>query len=109
MRLFVPIEIIDIIALAFLIIGTVILFLSTIKLNKDLVFGLSSSETHSITDKWYLFDKPASILFRIFIHPFLILSFQSSLFKYSGIHRCMDHSPFYNDQGRAVPQFSVWR
>jgi protein-S-isoprenylcysteine O-methyltransferase Ste14 len=48
MGLFVPGEIIDIIALALLVIGTIILFLSTIKLNKDLVFGLSSSETHQL-------------------------------------------------------------
>jgi len=36
-RAFAPIEFIDIIALAFLIIGTVLLFLSTIRLNNDLV------------------------------------------------------------------------
>jgi len=46
--LFVPPGFIDLIALSLLIIGTVILFLSTIKLNKDLVFGLSSSETHAL-------------------------------------------------------------
>jgi len=37
MRLFVPSNFIDIIAFGLFIIGAVILFLSTIKLNKDLV------------------------------------------------------------------------
>lgn len=39
---------IDTIALIFLITGTVILFLSTFKLNRDLIFGLSSSEKHNL-------------------------------------------------------------
>ncbi len=39
---------VDIIALAILLTGTVILFLSTIKLNNDLVFGLSSSDNHKL-------------------------------------------------------------
>lgn len=47
-KIFVPTVFIDIIALAFLIIGTVILFLSTIKLKNDLVFGLSSSDNHRL-------------------------------------------------------------
>ena len=42
---------IDIIALAFLITGTIILFLSTFKLKSDLVFGLSSSDKHKLQTK----------------------------------------------------------
>jgi protein-S-isoprenylcysteine O-methyltransferase Ste14 len=49
--IFEPVEFIDILALIFLIIGTVILFLSTLRLNKDLVFGLSSSEEHKLQTK----------------------------------------------------------
>ena len=47
-RIFVPVKFIEIIALAFLIVGTIILFLSTFRLNNDLVFGLSSSENHKL-------------------------------------------------------------
>lgn len=76
MRLFVPIEIIDIIALTLLFIGTVILFLSTLKLNKDLVFGLSSSETHKLQTKG---------IYSISRHPFylgfLLVLFSSCLFN----------------------------
>ena len=77
--LFVPpeiIEIIEIIALTFLIIGAVILFLSTIKLNKDLVFGLSSSETHSLQTNG---------IYSISRHPFylgfIFILFSSCLFN----------------------------
>jgi protein-S-isoprenylcysteine O-methyltransferase Ste14 len=76
MRLFVLNEFIDIIALALLIIGTVILFLSTIKLNKDLVFGLSSSETHQLQTNG---------IYSISRHPFylgfLFILFSSCLFN----------------------------
>jgi len=76
MRLFVPTEFIDIIALALLIIGTVILFLSTIKLNEDLVFGLSSSETHHLQTNG---------IYTISRHPFylgfLFILFSSCLFN----------------------------
>lgn len=73
---FVPHEIIELIALAFLIIGTLILFLSTIKLNRDLVFGLSSSETHSLqTDGIY------SISRHPFYLGFIFILFSSCLFK----------------------------
>ena len=76
MRLFVPIKFIDIIALTFLIIGTVILFLSTIKLNEDLVFGLSSSETHQLKTNG---------IYSISRHPFYIgfifILFSSCLFN----------------------------
>ena len=76
MRLFVPNKYIDIIALAFLIIGTVILFLSTIKLNKDLVFGLSSSETHQLQTNG---------IYSISRHPFylgfILILFSSCLFN----------------------------
>lgn len=50
-RIFVPVLYTDIIALVFLITGTVILFIATFKLNKDLVFGLSSSEDHKLQTK----------------------------------------------------------
>jgi protein-S-isoprenylcysteine O-methyltransferase Ste14 len=75
-RLFVHIEFIDIIALVFLMIGTVILFLSTIKLNKDLVFGLSSSESHRLQTKG---------IYSISRHPFylgfIFILFSSCLFN----------------------------
>jgi protein-S-isoprenylcysteine O-methyltransferase Ste14 len=38
----------DVIALPFLIMGTALLFLSTFKLNADLIYGLSSSENHKL-------------------------------------------------------------
>jgi protein-S-isoprenylcysteine O-methyltransferase Ste14 len=47
-RIFAPAGIIDLIALVFLITGTVLLFFTTFKLNKDLVFGLSSSGDHTL-------------------------------------------------------------
>ena len=66
----------DIIALAFLITGTVILFLSTVKLNKDLVFGLSSSENHRLQTKG---------IYSISRHPFylgfILILFSSCLFN----------------------------
>jgi protein-S-isoprenylcysteine O-methyltransferase Ste14 len=75
-RIFAHIEFIDIIALAFLIIGTVILFLSMIRLNNDLVFGLSSSEGHKLQTKG---------VFSISRHPFylgfIFILFSSCLFN----------------------------
>jgi protein-S-isoprenylcysteine O-methyltransferase Ste14 len=75
-RIFVPNEFIDIIALAFLILGTVILFLSTIKLNTDLVFGLSSSETHTLQ---------TTGIYSLSRHPFylgfIFILFSSCLFN----------------------------
>ncbi|MFZ4561998.1 MAG: methyltransferase family protein [Bacteroidales bacterium] len=62
-RIFIPVELIDIIALAFLITGTVILFLSTFRLNTDLVFGLSSSENHKLQTKG---------IYSISRHPFYL-------------------------------------
>ena len=50
-RIFVPYGIIEIIALVFLIIGAVILLLSAVALNKDLIFGLSSSGEHKLQTK----------------------------------------------------------
>ena len=47
-RIFVSVGFIDITALAFLLLGTIILFLSTFKLKSDLVFGLSSSDKHKL-------------------------------------------------------------
>jgi len=75
-RLFISNKFIDIIALIFLIIGTFILFLSTIKLNKDLVFGLSSSETHQLqTNGVY------SISRHPFYLGFIFILFSSCLFN----------------------------
>ncbi|MGB3007399.1 MAG: isoprenylcysteine carboxylmethyltransferase family protein, partial [Chitinophagaceae bacterium] len=75
-RIFVPAAYVDIIALAFLIIGTVILFLSTFKLNKDLVFGLSSSESHKLQTRG---------IYSISRHPFylgfIFILFSSCLFN----------------------------
>ena len=74
--LFIPSEFIYVMALSFLIIGSVILFLSTIKLNKDLVFGLSSSETHSLQTNG---------IYSISRHPFylgfIFILFSSCLFN----------------------------
>jgi protein-S-isoprenylcysteine O-methyltransferase Ste14 len=75
-RIFAPAELIDIFALAFLIIGAVLLFLSTIRLNNDLVFGLSSSEDHKLQTRG---------VFSISRHPFylgfLFVLFSSCLFN----------------------------
>jgi protein-S-isoprenylcysteine O-methyltransferase Ste14 len=75
-RIFPHVEFIDIIALAFLIIGTVLLFLSTIRLNNDLVFGLSSSEDHKLQ---------TGGVFSISRHPFylgfIFILFSSCLFN----------------------------
>jgi protein-S-isoprenylcysteine O-methyltransferase Ste14 len=75
-RIFAPSEFIDIIALVFLIIGTLLLFLSTIKLNNDLVFGLSSSEDHKLQTKG---------VFSLSRHPFylgfIFILFSSCLFN----------------------------
>lgn len=48
LRIFFTSLFVDIVAVALLIIGTVILFLSTFKLKSDLVFGLSSSSKHKL-------------------------------------------------------------
>jgi protein-S-isoprenylcysteine O-methyltransferase Ste14 len=67
-RIFDPNEFVDLIALALLIIGTVILFLSTITLKNDLVFGLSSSESHKLQTKGiYSFSRHPFYLGFIFI------------------------------------------
>ena len=74
-RIFAPVEFIDIIALIFLFVGTVLLYLTTIKLNNDLVFGLSSSEDHKLQTKG---------VFSISRHPFylgfIFILFSSCLF-----------------------------
>ncbi len=74
--IFVPTGFTNIIALAFLIAGTVILYLSAIKLNKDLVFGLSSSEDHKLQ---------TGGIFSISRHPFylgfIFILFSSCLFN----------------------------
>jgi protein-S-isoprenylcysteine O-methyltransferase Ste14 len=75
-RIFVPVGYVDIIALVFLITGTVVLFLSTFKLNNDLVFGLSSSENHKLQ---------TTGIYSISRHPFYIgfifILFSSCLFN----------------------------
>jgi protein-S-isoprenylcysteine O-methyltransferase Ste14 len=75
-RIIAPIEFIDIIALVFLIIGAVLLFLSAIRLNNDLVFGLSSSEDHKLQTRG---------VFSVSRHPFylgfIFILFSSCLFN----------------------------
>jgi protein-S-isoprenylcysteine O-methyltransferase Ste14 len=75
-RIFVPVLSSDIIALVFLITGTVILFISTFKLNKDLIFGLSTSEGHKLQTNG---------IFSISRHPFylgfILILFSSCLFN----------------------------
>ena len=75
-RVFEPVLFIEIIALAFLIAGTVILILSTIQLNNDLIFGLSSSDDHKLQTKG---------IYSISRHPFylgfLFILFSSCLFN----------------------------
>ena len=74
-RIFSPIDFIDFIALALLISGTVILFLSTVRLNNDLIFGLSSSKDHKLQ---------TAGVFSISRHPFylgfIFILFSSCLF-----------------------------
>jgi protein-S-isoprenylcysteine O-methyltransferase Ste14 len=75
-RIFVPAEFMEVIALIFLIAGTVILIPATFKLNKDLVFGLSSSESHKLQTKG---------IFSLSRHPFylgfIFILFSSCLFN----------------------------
>jgi protein-S-isoprenylcysteine O-methyltransferase Ste14 len=61
--IFVPVAGTDILALIFLAAGSGILFLSTFKLNRDLVFGLSSSESHQLQ---------TSGIYSISRHPFYL-------------------------------------
>jgi protein-S-isoprenylcysteine O-methyltransferase Ste14 len=62
-RMFSKFVYIDLFALALLIIGTIIVFLSTIQLNKDLVFGLSSSDKHKLQTRG---------IYSISRHPFYL-------------------------------------
>jgi len=62
-RMFIEVVYIDLCALALLIIGTIIVFLSTIQLNNDLVFGLSSSDNHKLQTKG---------IYSISRHPFYL-------------------------------------
>jgi len=75
-RIFIPCVYVDVIALVFLISGTFLLFLSTFKLNNDLVFGLSSSENHKLK---------TSGIYSISRHPFylgfIFILFSSCLFN----------------------------
>jgi protein-S-isoprenylcysteine O-methyltransferase Ste14 len=75
-RIFPPAGFIDWIALALLITGAVILFSSTFKLNKALVFGLSSSDDHQLQTNG---------IYSISRHPFylgfIFILFSSCLFN----------------------------
>ena len=75
-RIFDPALYLDIIALAFLIAGTVIVFISTFKLNKDLIFGLSASGDHKLQ---------TGGIFSVSRHPFylgfILILFSSCLFN----------------------------
>jgi protein-S-isoprenylcysteine O-methyltransferase Ste14 len=62
-RIFEPVLYVDIIAIALLILGTTILILSTVQLNRDLIFGLSDSESHKLQTKG---------LYSISRHPFYL-------------------------------------
>ena len=67
-RLFIRVVYVDLFALALLISGTIILFLSTVQLNKDLVFGLSSSVDHKLQTKGiYSFSRHPFYLGFLFI------------------------------------------
>lgn len=74
-RIFNPVGIIDFTALTILLLGTVVLFLSTVKLNKDLVFGLSDSDNHRLQ---------TTGVYSISRHPFymgfILILFSSCLF-----------------------------
>ena len=75
-RIFASVVYVDVIALGFLVIGTVILFISTFKLNKDLVFGLSSSESHKLQTKGIY-----SVSRHPFYFGFILILFSSCLFN----------------------------
>jgi protein-S-isoprenylcysteine O-methyltransferase Ste14 len=62
-RLFDPVPLIEYVALVILLTGAIILFFSTIQLNKDLVFGLSDSDKHKLQTRG---------LFSISRHPFYL-------------------------------------
>ena len=73
-RLFIKTSYIDLIALLLLITGTVIVFLSTLQLNTDLIFGLSSSDKHKLQTKGiYAFSRHP------FYAGFLFILFSSCL------------------------------
>jgi len=73
--LFEPPVFIRIIALLFLFTGVTVLFLSTIQLNKDLIFGLPDSQNHQLQTKG---------IYSISRHPFylgfILILFSSCLF-----------------------------
>lgn len=75
-RIFEPPWYIDLIALVFLVIGTIILILSTFQLNNDLIFGLSSSNKHKLHTRG---------IYSISRHPFylgfIFILFSSCLFN----------------------------
>ena len=62
-RMFIKVGYIDWFAISLLIIGTIILFVSTVQLNTDLIFGLSSSENHKLQTKG---------IYSISRHPFYL-------------------------------------
>jgi len=62
-RIFNKVVYVDLFALVLLIIGTIILFLSTIQLNTDLIFGLSSNDNHKLQTRG---------IYSISRHPFYL-------------------------------------
>jgi protein-S-isoprenylcysteine O-methyltransferase Ste14 len=73
-RLFIPLPVIDIVALVLLFTGTMVLLQSSIQLNKDLIFGLPGTEEHKLLTNG---------LFSISRHPFyagfILILFSSCL------------------------------
>lgn len=63
LKLYEPVLWIESVALALLLTGTMMLFFTTIQLNKDLIFGLSDSDKHKLQTKG---------LFSISRHPFYL-------------------------------------
>ena len=82
-RVFDRVGFIDLIALTLLIIGAVLVFLSTFQLNNDLIFGLSTSKNHKLHTKG---------IFSISRHPFylgfIFILFSSCLFNPHFINIC---------------------
>lgn len=74
-RIFDPPLFFEIMALSFLFIGVVLIFLSTFRLNKDLIFGLTDTQTHKLQTKG---------IYSLSRHPFylgfIFILFSSCLF-----------------------------
>lgn len=74
-KIFEPPVFIEIIALLSLLLGVILLFQSTIRLNKDLIFGLSDSDNHKLQTRG---------IYSLSRHPFylgfILILFSSCLF-----------------------------